>query len=67
MKKMKSTSKNPPPAFDASTRQAIEYYKQNQMQQSPMPTDYVLLVKLTRELETHSSTPFTVSKKTLTT
>jgi hypothetical protein len=62
-KKMQPTSKKPPPASDASTRQVIEYYKQNQAQRSPMPTDDVLLVKLTRELETHSSTPFHLCRK----
>jgi hypothetical protein len=57
-KKKKAMSKKPLPASNASTHQVVEYYKQNETQQSPMPTDDVLLMKLTRELETHSSTPF---------
>jgi hypothetical protein len=57
-KKKKPTSKKPPPSPDATTRQVIEYYKQNATKESPMPSDAELLIQISSELETHASSEF---------
>ena len=61
-KKKKSTSNKALPPSDSTTRQVIEYYRYNATEDSPMPYDEQLLIKITKELEDLASTPCHVSK-----
>jgi hypothetical protein len=61
-KKKKPNSKRDPPPSDSITRQVIEYYRHNGTEDSPMPCDEELLIKITKELEDYGSTPFHVSR-----
>jgi hypothetical protein len=61
-KKKTSTSKKAPPPSDSITRQVVDYYRYNATDESPMPCDEELLIKITNELEAHGSTPYHVSR-----
>jgi hypothetical protein len=63
-KKKKPTSKRDPPPSDSITRQVIEYYRHHATEDSPMPCDEELLIKITKELEDFGSTPYCMSSLT---
>jgi hypothetical protein len=61
-KRKKASNKKPPPDSDAYSRNVLEYYKSNAIQQDQMPCADDLLMKAVTELETLASTPYHCSR-----
>jgi hypothetical protein len=61
-KKKKSNSKKDPPSADANTHKVVEYYRYNATQESPMPCDEELLIRITQELRDFATNPCHVSR-----